>query len=81
MQQKHPELPHPQAVFEIDYFLSNPGPFYQVAKGMYPGLYPPNAAHWLVRLLQDKEQLLRMYTQNIDGLEACKFLKKPHSDY
>ncbi|KAJ8343250.1 hypothetical protein SKAU_G00305790 [Synaphobranchus kaupii] len=63
------DLPYAEAIFEINYFHHNPKPFFALAKELYPGNYQPNATHYFVRLLQDKGQLLRMYTQNIDGLE------------
>ncbi|KAF5906099.1 NAD-dependent protein deacetylase sirtuin-3, mitochondrial isoform X1, partial [Clarias magur] len=62
-------LPYPEAIFEINYFHNNPRPFFALAKELYPGNYRPNLTHYFVRLLHDKGQLLRMYTQNIDGLE------------
>ncbi|XP_064169201.1 NAD-dependent protein deacetylase sirtuin-3, mitochondrial isoform X2 [Anguilla rostrata] len=62
-------LPYAEAIFEINYFHHTPEPFFALAKELYPGNYQPNATHYFVRLLQDKSQLLRMYTQNIDGLE------------
>lgn len=63
-------IPYPEAIFDIDYFYQNPRPFFTLAKELYPsGKYRPNYIHYLVRLLYDKEMLLRMYTQNIDGLE------------
>ncbi|VDP43684.1 unnamed protein product [Soboliphyme baturini] len=68
------KLPYPMAVFDINYFQQNPVPFYQIAHKLYPGLYFPNEAHYFVRLLQDKKLLLRMYTQNIDGLETSRHL-------
>ncbi|XP_056134236.1 NAD-dependent protein deacetylase sirtuin-3, mitochondrial isoform X2 [Lampris incognitus] len=63
------DLPYAEAIFEIDFFHHNPKPFFALAKELYPGNYQPNLAHYFVRLLHDKGQLLRMYTQNIDGLE------------
>ena len=30
------DLPHPQAIFEIQYFRSNPKPFCMLAKELYP---------------------------------------------
>ncbi|XP_059926923.1 NAD-dependent protein deacetylase sirtuin-3, mitochondrial isoform X1 [Gadus macrocephalus] len=63
------DLPYAEAIFEINYFHHNPLPFFALAKELYPGNYQPNLTHYFVRLLQDKGQLLRMYTQNIDGLE------------
>lgn len=62
-------LPYAEAIFEINYFHHNPKPFFTLAKELYPGNYQPNLTHYFIRLLQDKGQLLRMYTQNIDGLE------------
>ncbi|KAK6294059.1 hypothetical protein J4Q44_G00348890 [Coregonus suidteri] len=58
-----------EAIFEINFFHHNPNPFFALAKELYPGNYQPNLTHYFVRLLHDKGQLLRMYTQNIDGLE------------
>ncbi|KAK0155475.1 NAD-dependent protein deacetylase sirtuin-3, mitochondrial [Merluccius polli] len=65
------DLPYAEAIFDIDYFHHNPRPFFALAKELYPGNYQPNLTHYFVRLLHDKGQLLRMYTQNIDGLERC----------
>ncbi|KAJ8298618.1 hypothetical protein KUTeg_022678 [Tegillarca granosa] len=63
-------IPYPEAIFDIDYFHQNPRPFFTLAKELYPtGKYRPNYIHYFVRLLHDKGLLLRMYTQNIDGLE------------
>ncbi|TKS70335.1 NAD-dependent protein deacetylase sirtuin-3, mitochondrial [Collichthys lucidus] len=62
-------LPYAEAIFEINFFHHNPNPFFALAKELYPGNYQPNVTHYFVRLLHRKGQLLRMYTQNIDGLE------------
>lgn len=62
-------LPHPTAVFEIDYFRRNPLPFFMLAKELYPGRYKPTPTHFFIRLLHDKGLLQRCYTQNIDSLE------------
>ncbi|XP_042337192.1 NAD-dependent protein deacetylase sirtuin-3-like [Plectropomus leopardus] len=63
------DLPYAEAIFELDFFHHNPDPFFALAKELYPGNYRPNLTHYFVRLLHAKGQLLRMYTQNIDGLE------------
>ncbi|XP_028999510.1 NAD-dependent protein deacetylase sirtuin-3, mitochondrial isoform X3 [Betta splendens] len=63
------DLPYAEAIFEITFFHQNPNPFFALAKELYPGNYQPNLTHYFVRLLHNKGQLLRMYTQNIDGLE------------
>ncbi|XP_054828625.1 NAD-dependent protein deacetylase sirtuin-3, mitochondrial isoform X2 [Eublepharis macularius] len=62
-------IPYPEAIFELSYFFQNPKPFYMLAKELYPGSYRPNYTHYFLRLLLDKGLLLRLYTQNIDGLE------------
>ncbi|KAI1905438.1 hypothetical protein AGOR_G00016180 [Albula goreensis] len=62
-------IPYPEAVFNIDYFSDNPRPFFSLAKELYPGHHRPNYIHYFIRMLHLKGLLLRMYTQNIDGLE------------
>ncbi|XP_029978107.1 NAD-dependent protein deacetylase sirtuin-3-like isoform X1 [Sphaeramia orbicularis] len=62
-------LPYAEAIFDIGFFHRDPRPFFALAKALYPGSYRPNAAHHFICLLHQKNQLLRMYTQNIDGLE------------
>ncbi|XP_072906100.1 NAD-dependent protein deacetylase sirtuin-3, mitochondrial isoform X6 [Hemitrygon akajei] len=63
------DVPYPEAIFDIGYFAHNPEPFFAVARQLYPGHCKPNYTHYFVRLLHQKGLLLRMYTQNIDGLE------------
>ncbi|MEJ1273666.1 sirtuin 3 [Cricetulus griseus] len=63
------DIPYPEAIFELGFFFHNPKPFFTLAKELYPGHYRPNVTHYFLRLLHDKELLLRLYTQNIDGLE------------
>ncbi|KAL1515124.1 hypothetical protein AB1Y20_004186 [Prymnesium parvum] len=69
-------LPFPEAVFDLDFFVQNPWPFYQLSRELWPGGYSPTAAHHFVKLLHDRQQLLRCYTQNIDSLEALAGLPK-----
>ncbi|XP_042760122.1 NAD-dependent protein deacetylase sirtuin-3, mitochondrial isoform X2 [Panthera leo] len=63
------DLPYPEAIFELTFFHHNPKPFFALAKELHPGSYRPNVIHYFLRLLHDKGLLLRLYTQNIDGLE------------
>lgn len=64
------DLPYPEAVFDISYFSANPKPFFDLAADLYPGGgFRPNVVHHMVRLLELRDILLRVYTQNIDGLE------------
>ncbi|KAK9498252.1 hypothetical protein O3M35_004108 [Rhynocoris fuscipes] len=62
-------LPYPQAIFELDYFVKHPEPFFHLAKELLPEKLKPTKAHYFIKLLQDKGILLRHYTQNIDNLE------------
>lgn len=61
-------------MFDIHYFQKNPLPFFDLARELYPGRYKPNLAHYFIYLLQQKGKLLRLYTQNIDGLERCMYI-------
>jgi len=63
-------LPFPEAVFDLNFFKSNPQPFCSLAKEIWPGKYCPTLTHAFIKLLQDRGILLRNYTQNIDGLEV-----------
>lgn len=64
-------LPHPTAVFTLDYFRQDPRPFYDIAKELYPVMTgaKPTVAHYFIKLLDQKGILLRHYTQNIDCIE------------
>lgn len=67
-------LPYAEAVFDIDYYCHHsPQPFIQLAAELWPSEQDgplPTLTHSFVALLEDKQQrLLRLYTQNIDGLE------------
>ncbi|KAI1104041.1 NAD-dependent deacetylase sirtuin-2 [Jackrogersella minutella] len=63
------KLPHPEAVFEIDFFRRNPAPFYLLAKELYPGNFSPTVSHAFIALLAKKGLLRMLFTQNIDCLE------------
>jgi len=63
-------LSTPEDVFSIDFFRNDPKPFYRLAKELMPGKFRPTKAHLFMKLLQDKDMLLRVYTQNIDSLES-----------
>ncbi|KAI1092983.1 NAD-dependent deacetylase sirtuin-2 [Rostrohypoxylon terebratum] len=64
-------LPHPEAVFEIDFFRRNPEPFYLLAKELYPGNFSPTVSHVFISLLAKKGLLRMLFTQNIDCLERA----------
>jgi NAD+-dependent protein deacetylase sirtuin 2 len=62
-------LPSPEAVFNIDFFKSNPVPFNMLIRELLPGAHKPTPTHAFLRMLSDQNKLQRVYTQNIDGLE------------
>lgn len=64
------DLPYPEAIFDIQFFMMDPRPFFALAQELYPGVnYKPNTAHHFLRLLHEEGKLQMVYTQNIDGLE------------
>lgn len=71
-------LPHPQSIFELDYFKQNPEPFFLLARELWPGNYKPTISHFFLYLLEKKKLLLRNFTQNIDGLELVAGLSPEH---
>ena len=64
-------LPHPEAVFDIGFFVENPEPFYVLAKELYPGNFSPTISHVFIALLARKGLLRMLFTQNIDCLERA----------
>uniref|UniRef100_M4BVU7 Deacetylase sirtuin-type domain-containing protein n=1 Tax=Hyaloperonospora arabidopsidis (strain Emoy2) TaxID=559515 RepID=M4BVU7_HYAAE len=64
-------LPEPECLFQIDYFRDDPAPFFEVVRTAFANSPKPSPTHWFLKLLQDKKKLLRVYTQNIDGLEEA----------
>ena len=73
-------LPDPQCIFDIEYFLDDPKPFYEVARKILfssTGASPlPSKAHAFIASLEREKRLLRVYTQNIDGLEFAACVSK-----
>lgn len=64
-------LPFPEAIFDVDFYVKDPMPFVTLAKEIWPGVkYKPTLTHCFFGLLDKKGLLKRVYTQNIDGLEA-----------
>lgn len=64
-----PDLPDPQAMFDIHYFKKDPRPFFKFAREIYPGQFQPSPCHKFIRCVETSGKLLRNYTQNIDTLE------------
>ncbi|KAJ1935392.1 NAD-dependent histone deacetylase sir2 [Linderina macrospora] len=62
-------------MFDIEYFRMMPQLFYSFAKELFPSNFTPAPSHSFVKLLEDKDKLLRNYTQNIDTLEHVEGIK------
>ena len=60
----------PEQLFQIDYFKEHPEPFCRQASAMCPGLFAPTASHLFLKLLVEEGIVRRIFTQNIDTLEA-----------
>lgn len=71
----YPNLPDPQAMFDINYFSRDPRPFFKFAREIYPGQFKPSPCHRFIKMLEQKQKLLRNYTQNIDTLEQVAGIK------
>uniref|UniRef100_A0A336MTZ0 protein acetyllysine N-acetyltransferase n=1 Tax=Culicoides sonorensis TaxID=179676 RepID=A0A336MTZ0_CULSO len=69
LSKEYPNLPDPQAMFDIRFFQQDPRPFFKFAKEIYPGQFRPSPCHMFIKMLEMKGKLLRNYTQNIDTLE------------
>ena len=68
------KLPMPESIFDLDYYTkATPLPFVDLCRDIWPGQEggpKPTPAHHFLKLLEQKGLLHRIYTQNIDGLEA-----------
>ena len=62
-------LPYPEAIFELEFLRENPEPFFHLAGRLLPGAYAPTEGHQFIADLERAGKLLRLFTQNIDGLD------------
>ncbi|KLO19092.1 SIR2-domain-containing protein [Schizopora paradoxa] len=69
-------LDDPQQMFDITYFKEHPNVFYSFAHQIYPSNFKPSPCHRFIKALEDREKLLRNYTQNIDTLETLTGIKR-----
>lgn len=69
LSREYPNLPDPQAMFDIKFFYQDPRPFFKFAREIFPGQFKPSPSHRFIKKLEEKNVLLRNYTQNIDTLE------------
>jgi len=69
-------LEDPQDMFDIEVFRLDPSIFYSFTRKILPSTTSYSPTHAFLRLLQDKNKLLRVYTQNIDNLEQLAGVKE-----
>ncbi|KXS13587.1 DHS-like NAD/FAD-binding domain-containing protein [Gonapodya prolifera JEL478] len=65
------DLTEPQEIFDIRFFRQNPKPFYKFSHHFvidYSAI-TPSPTHFFLKALDEHEKLMRVYTQNIDGIE------------
>ncbi|KDN40018.1 SIR2-domain-containing protein [Tilletiaria anomala UBC 951] len=65
------DLDEPENMFDKEYFMQQPSVFFDFAHSIFPSNFKPSPSHRFIKLLEDKEKLLRNYTQNIDTLEKA----------
>ncbi|KAI9002572.1 SIRT2 protein [Hyaloraphidium curvatum] len=65
------KLPYPESIFDLDHFRNDPRAFLAVGRDLMPrpALFQPTLGHYFVRQLSDQGRLLRLFSQNVDGLE------------
>ncbi|KAE8231693.1 hypothetical protein CF326_g3287 [Tilletia indica] len=62
-------LDDPTDMFDKRFFQQDPTCFYDFVHSLWPSEFTPSPTHYFIKLLEDRGQLLRDYTQNIDTLE------------
>jgi NAD+-dependent protein deacetylase sirtuin 2 len=55
-------LPYPEAIFTLDYFLKKPEPFYKFMMHFDIEKYNATPTHYFVKMLHDKKIMLRNLT-------------------
>lgn len=62
------KIPYPEAIFDINYFKTNPQPFYTFSKELLSNKVLPSVTHKMIKKLEDLGKLKWVVTQNIDML-------------
>ena len=70
-------LSDPNLLFNRNYIKNNPKPFYSLVKEFISKDYSPSISHYLSVLFNQKNILMKYYTQNIDSLDLKAGLKPP----
>jgi len=59
---KEYDLPRPESLFAIDYFLDKPEAFYKFAKNFDLSVFDPSPTHYFNKMLQDKGLMIKYAT-------------------
>ncbi|EPQ31701.1 uncharacterized protein PFL1_01034 [Pseudozyma flocculosa PF-1] len=70
------DLDDPTDMFHKEVFLRNPRLFYSFAHRIFPSNFAPSPSHRFIKLLEERGQLLRNYSQNIDTLEQLAGIER-----
>ena len=72
-------LPFAEAVFDLNFFRSDPAPFYRLCQELWPGRYAPTPTHRFIKLLEQKQLLVRRYTQNTSHAPHTPLARPSHT--
>ena len=75
VQEKY-NLPYPEAIFDINYFCTNPKPFFDLSKDLLSNKIIPSISHKFIAWLEEKNKISLVMTQNIDMLHQKAGNKK-----
>ena len=62
------DLPYPEAIFDLDLFMENPGPFFGLARDLFSQNARPTLCHEFVAQLEEQNKVLVVVTQNSNML-------------
>ena len=74
-------LPFAEAVFDLNFFRSDPAPFYRLCQELWPGRYAPTPTHRFIKLLEQKQLLVRRYTQNTSHAPHTPLARLTHPEH
>lgn len=61
-------LPYPEAIFDMNYFMKNPKPFFLLSSELLNARTEPSVTHKFISWLESKGKVSLVVTQNIDML-------------
>ena len=70
------DLPHGEAIFDINFFKENPQPFFDLSKELIDSNFQPTLCHQFLVKLERQDKMERIITQNIDRLHQRAGTKK-----